>query len=112
MSLVVLAVPPAGRVSRALSRDDDRGSVPVSISDEAERDPRDDLLTLNVHMGEVPMGERIDSYLLGFTGGGSGSGKGSSNSLVRQSRSNSIASNHSNGRSSDSLKDYDGQIHK
>lgn len=67
------------------------------------------MLTLNVHVGEVPMGERIDSYLLG-----SGSGKGSSNSLVRQSRSNSVGSNHSNGngRSSDSLKDYDGQIHK
>lgn len=111
MSLLGLyCVPPTGRALRALSRDDDRGSVPVSISDEAECDPRDDLLTLNVHMGEVPMGECIDSYLLGFNG--SGSGKGSSNSLVRQSRSNSIASNHSNGRSSDSLKDYDGQIHK
>lgn len=61
---------------------------------------------MSVHVGEVPMGERIDSYLLGSNA------KVSSNSLGRQSRSNSVTSNNSNGRSSDSLKDYDGQIHK
>lgn len=61
--------------------------------------PREeDPLTLSVHVGERPMGADKSSLR-----------SSSSSSFGRRSRSNSVASN---GRSTDSLKDYDGQIHK